>query len=304
MEADPFGRRPIYFDPESGATSSSALALSPAGLDPAVAVPVLAGALHPGRSLFRGLRRVPVPRHPGRASGTGSQADGSAADELLTALASALLGRAPPGPLDVALSGGLDSSVLTALLSRAARAGRAFTLLADYDASDDVAQAASLCSSLGVEQVTVEIGEAQLPDRFEDAVLAAEAPLWNGKAVASLLFFERCRAAGAGALASGCGADEVLCGQPEALAAFDARAALERRLAEAILLPAARAALGPRPQGDRVGPAAGPRRRNPYRRAQRRPNGSLPASRRATLTEVARRFASSGHEAPRGPVRR
>ena len=132
MGADPFGRRPIYFDPESGATSSSALALSPAGLDPAVAVPVLAGALHPGRSLFLGLRRVPVPRHPGRASGTGSQADGSAADELLTALASALLGQAPPGPLDVALSGGLDSSVLTALLSRAARAGRAFTLLADF----------------------------------------------------------------------------------------------------------------------------------------------------------------------------
>lgn len=243
MASDLFGRRPIYVDPASGATSRSALSLSPAGLDPAVAVPVLAGALDPGRSLFLGLRRLPPGRHPERAPQAGPQDDEGAADELFTALESALLGRAPPGPLDVALSGGLDSSVLTALLSRAGRAGRAFTLLADYDASDDVAEAAALCSSLGVEQVKVEVAEAELPDRFEDAVLAAEAPLWNGKAVASLLFFERCRAAGVSALASGCGADELLCGQPEAVAALDARAAVERRLAETILLPAARARL-------------------------------------------------------------
>ncbi len=170
-----------------------------------------------------------------------------AAAELLTTLAPALVGQAPAGPLDVSLSGGLDSSLLTALLSRAGRAGRAFTLLADYDGSDDAAQGAALCSSLGLEQVAVEVGEAELPDRFEAAVVAAEAPLWNGKAVASLLFFERCRAAGAGVMASGCGADELLCGQPGAMAAFDARAALERRMAETILLPAARARLGPLP---------------------------------------------------------
>lgn len=254
MTTDLFGQRPLYVEPGSGARSPSALALSPAGLDPAVAASVLAGTLDPSLSLFLGLRRVPPLRpseRPLRAFGprlpAGPQEDERAAAELLATLESALVGQAPPGPVDVTSSGGLDSSVLTALLASAARAGRAFTLVADYDVSDDVARAATLCSSLGVEQVTVELGEAELPDRFEAAVLAAEAPLWNGKAVASLLFFERCRAAGAGTLVSGCGADEVLCGQPGAMSACDERAALERRMAAAILLPAVRARLGPLP---------------------------------------------------------
>lgn len=279
---DPFGQRPLYVDPATGRTSRSALALRPRGLDPAVAAAVLAGQLDPGRSLFLGLARVapergpvsqrgPVSerRHPepsrpargrrisrtvrpGRSFVAGSdgapQDDGgeSAAwtgDELLDALERAVLDVAPPGPVDLSLSGGLDSALLAALLARAGRAGRAFTLCADYDASGEATRAAALCARLGLEQVRVPVGEHELPERFEDAVRAAEAPLWNGRAVASLLFFERCRATGASALVSGCGADDVLCGQPEALRSRPAHAALERRRAGSVLLPGARETL-------------------------------------------------------------
>ncbi len=129
-----------------------------------------------------------------------------------------------PARLTLSLSGGLDSALLAALLARAGRAGRAFTLDADYDASGEAARAAGLCARLGLEHVRVPVREHELPERFEDAVRAAEAPLWNGRAVASLLFFERCRAAGVSTLVSGCGADDVLCGQPEALRSRPARA--------------------------------------------------------------------------------
>lgn len=185
----------------------------------------------PGRSFVAGSDGAPQDDGGGSAAWTG--------DDLLDALERAVLDVAPPGPVDLSLSGGLDSALLAALLARASRAGRAFTLCVDYDASGEATRAAALCARLGLEQVHVPVGEHELPERFEDAVRAAEAPLWNGRAVASLLFFERCRVAGASALVSGCGADDVLCGQPEALRSRPARAALERRLAESVLLPGA-----------------------------------------------------------------
>lgn len=238
---DPFGQRPLYVDPATGRTSRSALALRPRGLDPAVAAALLAGQLDPGRSLFLGLARV-APSHGAPRDGGGESA-GWTGDDLLDALERAVLDVAPPGPVDLSLSGGLDSALLAALLARAGRAGRAFTLDADYEASGEAARAAGLCARLGLEHVRVPVREHELPERFEDAVRAAEAPLWNGRAAASLLFFERCRAAGVSTLVSGCGADDVLCGQPEALRSRPARAALERRLAESILRPGARETL-------------------------------------------------------------
>ena len=249
---DLFGQRPLYVDAATGARSRSALALRPRGLDRAVAAAVLAGQLDPGRSLFLGLLPSPSRLRRGWAdrsfvagAGGAPQDDEGAGSELLAALAAAVRRLAPPGAADVSLSGGLDSALLAALLARDGRAGRAFTLSADYDATGEPERAEALGRRLGFEPLPVELREDELPDRFEDAVRAAEAPLWNGKAAAALLYFERCRAAGAEALVSGCGADDVLCGQPEALLGRHERAAHERALAEALLLPDARAALPP-----------------------------------------------------------
>jgi asparagine synthase (glutamine-hydrolysing) len=89
----------------------------------------------------------------------------------------------------------------------------------------------------------VRVAQDQLPDRFTEAVLACAAPIWNGKAVAALVFFEGVRAAGATTLLSGSGADELLCGNPRALRAFEPRARRERALARALLTSEARASL-------------------------------------------------------------
>jgi asparagine synthase (glutamine-hydrolysing) len=95
--------------------------------------------------------------------------------------------------------------------------------------------AALLARTAGVESVEVSIPDALLPDLFEPAVLANETAILNARAVASFAFYAEARKLGASLMMSGAGADEVLMGNPAALAGARARIAEDRALAEQVL---------------------------------------------------------------------
>ena len=162
--------------------------------------------------------------------------------QLLGLLRAAVRRLRPAHGAACSLSGGLDSAILAALLAELGPT-RAFTLVDDFGGPHEWRQAAALARRCGLEHVGVRVSQEQLPDRFADAVRACRAPIWNGKGVAALLYFEGARQAGARTLLSGCGADELLCGNPGALASFERRLRRECALSTSLLTPPARAAL-------------------------------------------------------------
>ena len=208
-------------------------------------------------SLFRGVRRVPPGQvlelegnqrlrpywtwPDGVSENAASLARGEAGPELLRLLRAAVSQQ--PRPLACALSGGLDSGVLLALMAEEAPSPLAMTLADDFTAGQELAATRALAAHCGAALEVLTIREEELPDHLEATVLACEEPIWNGRAVARHLFFRAARQAGASALLSGVGADEVLWGNPAALLDLPRRRQAERLLAESVLTPEARATL-------------------------------------------------------------
>ena len=126
-----------------------------------------------------------------------------------------------------ALSGGIDSAVLVALLVRARLLTSAYTLAADFDDDAELTRAFASARHAGVvHHRLVTLREEDLPDRFEATVRANRAPVINGKAVATFVLLETMRARGERRFFSGLGADELLDGDPRGQARW--RAALAR----------------------------------------------------------------------------
>jgi asparagine synthase (glutamine-hydrolysing) len=206
----------------------------------------LCDALPPARALYRGVARVP-PGHVLRPAAPGPQLEPAPEaapsgrpllDALREAVAELRAGAA------CALSGGLDSGLLLRLMSEGGRGVRGYTLATGFADRAELRAAHQLAQACQADHVVVHVAEDLLPDSVAEAVAACEEPLWNGAAVARLLFFRQLRQAGEWALLSGVGADELLCGNPAAMRLGPARRRLERELAEELLTPAARAELG------------------------------------------------------------
>lgn len=271
---DPFGVRPLYFAETPGGIvwSESVWDLLrrpgvPRALDPSAVAAFLYGVLRSDGSLFRGIRRVP-PGHvldledgrprlrrywsaPEPASeATTRMARGEAGHELLRHLRGAVSQR--PLPSACALSGGLDSGVLLALVAEEAPRPLALTLADDFTDGDELAATRSLAGHCGAALRVLTIREEDLPDHLEATVLACEEPIWNGRAVARHLFFRAARQTGVTALLSGVGADEVLWGNPPALLELPQRVEAERVLAETVLTPEARSNLPAEPHTERM----------------------------------------------------
>jgi asparagine synthase (glutamine-hydrolysing) len=104
--------------------------------------------------------------------------------------------------------------------------------------------AALMARTARVELVKVSVPDTVLPDLLEPAVLANETAILNARAVASFAFYSEARRLGAHLLMSGAGADEVLMGNPEALAGARARIAEDRALAAQVLRDSGPADLG------------------------------------------------------------
>ncbi len=125
------------------------------------------------------------------------------------------------GEVAVSLSGGVDSGALAVLAARHGIAVRTFTVAGDVsrdDADGDLARAQAIARQVGLPHEVTVVDEDDLPASFADAARAAEALLVNGRAVASLRYYQALRRAGVTTVLSGVGADEVLAGDPSALA--------------------------------------------------------------------------------------
>ncbi len=206
--------------------------LDPGGLAPWAVAALLRHALLPRESLFRDVDRVLVTLPQVMR---GAEED-RLAERLLSALAGTVGAYVASGARDVSLSGGVDSAALCALAAHEATGQvRAWTMDVHFADAVERHNARTMARVAGVELVDVPVPDAVLPDLFEAAVLSNETPLINARAVASFAFYAEARRHGASVMLSGAGADEVLLGNPEALAGARARVEEDRRLAHEVL---------------------------------------------------------------------
>lgn len=259
MPWDPFGARPVFYAETAHGirTAPSPRRLLreadlPRALEPVAAAAALCGVRDPGASLFRHVKVVP-PGHELVESATGVQVrrrwaplvyrgDGEAitlqeaGTELLRRLRESVRAhRRAEGPTACALSGGIDSGALLALLVEAGGPVQAFMLADDFAEDGDRDRARSLAATFGIEPALVPISEEELPGQAAEAVRACEDLLWNGRAVALHRFYLRLAEKGATRVLSGAGADEVLCGHPDGLLSFTGRLRAEHDLARSLL---------------------------------------------------------------------
>jgi asparagine synthase (glutamine-hydrolysing) len=113
------------------------------------------------------------------------------------------------------LSGGVDSSLVVAMASKAlGRPIPTFTVRVTRTGLDESASAAALARRLGSESVVVPFGPGDLLREYPNLVRAAEAPVIDTSAAASLMLARRVRAGGYKVALTGEGADEWLGGYP------------------------------------------------------------------------------------------
>ena len=212
--------------------------LGPSGLEPAAVAAFLLHALPPEASVFHGVRRVPGPLPLVRRA-AGAYSEDRLAELLLAALEHGVRRYVTAGTVvDVSLSGGVDSAALCAMAARQAPGRvRAWTMNVHFADETERRNARAVANASGVELVDIAIPDAVLPELFERAVLSQETAILNARAVASFAFYAEARRQGASTLLSGAGADEVLMGNPEALAGAAARVAEDRRMAREVLHP-------------------------------------------------------------------
>lgn len=208
-----------------------------AGLAPEAVAAFLRHALAPGESLFRGVDRVPVTM-PRLQREAGDVLEERLGELLLAALSATVGAHVASGARDVSLSGGVDSAALCTLAARHAPGRiRAWTMDVHFADAAERRNARTVAREAGVELVDVPVPDALLPDLLQPAVLSNETPIINARAVASFAFYAEARRQGASVMLSGAGADEVLLGNPSALAGARARVEEDRRLAAGVLRP-------------------------------------------------------------------
>ncbi|QSQ18402.1 asparagine synthase [Myxococcus landrumensis] len=214
------------------------LGASLVGLEPTCTAAFLLHALPPGRSLFRGVGRVapPLPGIQRDAAPPSTREDDEPARRLVSACSDVVGARVAAGARDVSLSGGVDSAVLCALAARHAPGRvRAWSMEVHFADETERRNARTVARLTGVELVDVPIPDAVLPDLFEPTVIATETPILNARVIASFAFYAAARLLGASVMLSGAGADEVLMGNPNAMASAATRIEEDRRLARTVL---------------------------------------------------------------------
>ncbi len=136
------------------------------------------------------------------------------ADELRQLLADAVrLQLRADVPVGAYLSGGLDSSVITTLVRRDARASlRSFSLTFDDPEFDEREHQQALAQHLGCDHSAIEVTPADIAAAFARMVRHAESPVVRTAAVPMMLLADSVRRAGYKVVLTGEGADEALGG--------------------------------------------------------------------------------------------
>jgi asparagine synthase (glutamine-hydrolysing) len=116
-------------------------------------------------------------------------------------------------PVGTYLSGGLDSSLITALAQRASEHELRTFSVAFHDARyDERAHQEQVARALGTRHHVVEVGPQEIADAFPDVVWHAETPLIRTAPVPLSLLAQATRAHGITVVATGEGADELFWG--------------------------------------------------------------------------------------------
>jgi asparagine synthase (glutamine-hydrolysing) len=116
-------------------------------------------------------------------------------------------------PLGVFLSGGLDSSLVTALALKASRDLTAFSVRIGADSFDETPHAAAVARHLGIRHEIVELGEADLLAAFDAIADKLGEPLADSSLLPTYLVCRAARCLMTVAL-GGDGADELFLGYP------------------------------------------------------------------------------------------
>lgn len=259
---DPDGVRPLLLASHGSRVmlASTARALFAAGLparwdEHALRLSAALQYPPPGRTLFDGVTSLPagglvvidaagtrVQRGETWPAASGEDDAGERSGRLTglrAALEDAVRVRIP-GEVSYAcaLSGGLDSSAVLALVTRiTGQAPPAFTVCFDGDAHSEWDAAAATACSLGAEHHAVSLDDAALADLLPQAVRAGEGSAINAHLVGKWALARAVARAGHKVLLSGEGADEVTLGYAHFLvdAGFAPTAEQQASLAGAML---------------------------------------------------------------------
>lgn len=232
---DRFGVRPLHWAllPDGGiAFASEAKALFASG--EVAAAPDLAGidevfttwGARAPRTAFAGVAQVPpggllvwedgalVAQRTWWAPAYDAGGEAPLAEELSELLADAVRLRLRADvPVGTYLSGGLDSSLVTALAQRASDHELRTFSVAFHDARyDERAFQHEVAAALGTRHHVVEVGPREIADGFRAVVAHAETPLIRTAPVPLYLLAQATRAHGITVVATGEGADELFWG--------------------------------------------------------------------------------------------
>ena len=238
-----FGAYPLYFGQgaQGMVLGSSVLDVAramgrPSRLSPTAVARALCGLEEGEPSLVEGIAAL-LPHRIYRIGAGGvlevsehSAGGGNPPEEdvdvaLERALHEALRRRAEGGTITLALSGGLDSSLLAVFAVECGYEVRGLSLRGDGEDADLVA-ARRLAQTLGLRLEEIAAGDAALVERLPSTVIRAESLIWNGRAAAKDLLVEAAGGLGAATMLSGVGADEAFMGHPHAAWASDGLAPL------------------------------------------------------------------------------
>jgi len=234
---DRFGEKPLHYGIRSGtlvfASEVPAIRCHPAFMDAALdcsdAFRFLLFEYLPGEATgWQGIQKLPAGSiltfsggesqlrqywQPPRA-GTRAMGLGEAAEQLDALLSTAVRRQVVADvPLGVFLSGGLDSSLITALASRSAPGLTAFTVRVPGQGFDETPYAVDVARKLGVRHQVVTLSDADLLAAFDSIGEMLGEPLGDSSLLPSWLVCRAARRVMTVAL-GGDGADELFAGYP------------------------------------------------------------------------------------------
>jgi asparagine synthase (glutamine-hydrolysing) len=238
LARDRVGIRPLYYKSSSGRFLFASEIKAIAAVDGAPTLDLEAlsqvfifWTTLPGRTAFTGIHELPpghfmlvregggrpepfwrIPFHPPLPESSRSILE--AAEELRELLSDAVRLRLRADvPVGAYLSGGLDSSVISMLISRHCRSHlKTFSLGFETSAFDETHFQQEVNSFLGTDNRQVTIGNSEIRSMFAETVWHCEKPMLRTSPVPMLLLSKLVRSEGYKVVLSGEGADEILAG--------------------------------------------------------------------------------------------